>query len=174
MKRFWILILTAGIAIMAMSAYQYLTRPSQGDPAPAFALPAMDGSTFALGDFKGRPLLVHFWASWCGVCVQEFPAILRLANDMGSEGLAIVAIAEDGEQGDPAVRAFFRGETLPFPVLFDRDGATADAWQSFGVPESFLIGTDGLIAWRHAGPVDWDGHDVRARIRAAMHAGATP
>ena len=168
MKRFWILVLTAGIAIMAMSAYQYLTRPSQGDPAPAFALPAMDGTTATLEQFRGRPLLVHFWASWCGVCVQEFPSLVRMAEAMAPEGVAVVAIAEDGERGDDAVRAFFRNGTPPFPVLFDRDGAVADAYQSFGVPESFLIGKDGIIAWRHAGPIDWDDHDVRARIRALM------
>lgn len=166
MKRLWIIALIAGIAIAAMSAFQVLTRPSRGDPAPAFALTALDGRAIALEQFRGRPLLLHFWATWCGVCRAEFPALVRLARDLGPEGLAVLAISEDREEG--AVRAFLRGSEGGLDVALDRGGEVADAYRSWGVPESILIAGDGIIAWRRSGAVDWDDHDVRAKIRSLV------
>lgn len=166
MKRFWMFILVAGIAIAAMSAFQYLTRPSRGDPAPAFALTAFDGRSVALDEYRGKALLLHFWATWCGVCRAEFPAIDRLVREMGPEGLEVLAISEDREEG--VVRAFLKGAAGEITVALDHGGKVADAYQSWGVPESVLIGPDGVIAWRRSGAVDWDNHDVRANIRALM------
>lgn len=168
MKRFWIFVMIAGIAVLAMSAFQFMTRPSSGDPAPSFALQTIDGSTMTLDDFRGRPLIIHFWATWCGVCVHEFPALMRLARDLAPEGLAVAAVSEEGKPGDKAVREFFRGEKPPFPVLIDGDGSVADAYRSWGVPETVMVDRNGFIVWRRAGAIDWDDHDVRAYIRASM------
>ena len=168
MRRFWILIAIAGIAIVAMSAYQYLTRPSAGDPAPAFSLEALDGSTVSLADYRGRPVLLHFFATWCGVCMKELPALAKFAREAGSSGPAVVVISEDGEEGDALLRALFGKESPPFPVLLDRVGGIADLYQSFGVPETFLIDPEGTIAWRKAGPIDWAGGEVGEKMRSLV------
>ena len=75
------MIAIAGIAILAMSALQYLTRPGRGDVAPLFSLSALDGKSISIEDFRGKPVLLHFWATWCGSCIKEMPSLSRLDKD---------------------------------------------------------------------------------------------
>jgi peroxiredoxin len=169
MKRIWIVFLVAGAAILAVSAYQYLTRPGRGDLVPAFNLPAVDGQTISSEQFQGAPLLVHFWASWCGPCRQEFASLSRLYRDFKDDGFLIIAISEDGKEGDEAVRSFLKLHPVSFPVLLDRQGRVADAFRSWGVPESILVDRQGVIAWRGAGARDWDSHQARDMVRELVN-----
>ena len=165
MKRIWIVFLIAGAAILAVSAYQYLTRPDRGDLVPAFRLPAIDGQTVSIEQFQGAPLLVHFWASWCSPCRQEFASLNRLHRDFKDKGFVIIAVSEDeGEGGDGAVRSFLEFHPVSFLVLMDRHGRVADAFRSWGVPESILVDREGRIAWRGAGARDWDSRQARDMI----------
>ncbi len=173
MKRFFLFFLIAGIALAAMSAYQYWTRPGSGDVAPGFSLPTLEGETVALAAYAGRPVLLHFWASWCGPCVHEFPSLIRLQRDYGD--LAVLAIAEDGSDSSGVAR-FAQRLRPPFPLLIDRDQAVADLYQSYGVPESILIDRQGRIAWRGSGAVDWQSPEALQHIDALIQApvSATP
>ena len=148
-----------------MSAFHFFSRPSRGDPAPSFSLRSMSGAEIALDDFRGRPVLLHYWATWCGVCRQEFPSLIAFAREMAPEGLVLLAISEDGAGGEGAIDEFFRFESPPFPILLDPEGAAADAYMSWGVQETVLVDSDGLIMWRRAGPVDWNGPEMRALVR---------
>jgi len=166
MKRFWFVIIAAGIAVMAMSALQYLTRPRAGDQALPFELISIDSKPVSLEGFKGRPVIVHFWASWCGACRAEFPSLAQLQPEFAKEGLVVLAISEDEQPRDAA------GFAAPFKsgltVLFDPEGEVADSYQSFAVPETFFIDKDGKIAWRRAGPIDWGSPDVSARVKGLI------
>ncbi|MFH0800301.1 MAG: TlpA disulfide reductase family protein [Pseudomonadota bacterium] len=164
MKRFWIFILIAGIAIVAMSALQYLNRPKVGEAAPPVELSSVAGPVVSLAEFKGRPVILHFWATFCGACVSEFPSLARLARAFEPEGLAVVAISEDGPNGMGDLRSFLRATEPPFPVLTDLDGRVADTYQSYGVPETFFIDKSGIIAKRINNSVDWDDEGVRAEV----------
>lgn len=169
MKRFWILVAIAGIAFVARPAYHFLMRPSHGDRAPPFSLPTIDGSTLSLESLRGRPVLVYFWATWCGICRKNFPTFSRMARAAAAEGVSVLAISEDGEGNDQMVESFL--STLaqaPPTVLLDREGTVADEYQSVGVPDSVLIDANGIIVWRRSGGIDWDDHDVRAMMRAAI------
>ena len=157
--------LIAGAALLAVSAYQYLTRPDRGDLAPTFELAAIDGQSISLEEFRGRPVLLHFWASWCGPCRQEFPSLHRMYQAFEDRGLVIMAISEDGEEGASAVKAFLDLHPVSFPVLLDREGRVADSFRSWGVPESIMIDRNGVIAWRGAGARDWDSPRARDMIR---------
>ena len=163
MKRLWIFVLITGIAIAAVSVFQYLTRLGEGDLAPGFELISIDSRSVSLSGYKGRPVLLHFWASWCGPCRQEFPALSRLQRDFAKDGLAVLAVSEDKEIA--AVRAFVDFARPDFTVLLDDEGRVADAYQSWAVPETMLIDGRGTIVWRHAGPVDWDSRKARERVR---------
>jgi peroxiredoxin len=168
MKRLWILLTIAGIAIVAVSAFQYLTRPSTGDPAPLFSLPSAEGGDVALEGFRGRPTIVHFWASFCAPCREEFPPLGRLQRDFEDRGLVILAISEDGPPHQAARKAFLASMKPLFPVLFDDKGGVADAYESWSVPETFLIDRAGTIVWRHAGEIDWDAPKVRDMIEQLL------
>lgn len=171
MKKIWILFLVVGAILAGGVAHRLMARPGRGDAAPPFELPSRDGSMVSLESFRGRPLLVHFWAASCGICRREFPAFARFAGDFSAEeGLAVVAISED-EHGDDhrAVRAFL--DSVPegdYAVLFDERGEVAHAYVSLGVPDSLLVDEGGIIVWRLSGPADWDDHDVRSELRVLI------
>jgi len=149
---------------MAVSAFQYLTRPGKGDVAPGFSLPAVDGNAVDLGSFKGKPVLLHFFATWCGPCRDEFPSLNGLYNDYRRRGLAVLAISEDGKDADGAVRRFLSSVHVDFPVLLDGAGSVADEYVSYGVPETIFVDRHGVIASRHAGAIDWKSAGARKAV----------
>ena len=129
--------------ILALPAY----------PAPELRLADMDGNTFELLDAEGRWVFVHFWASWCGPCRREMPAIQRLTERL-PEGLGIVLIntAED----EDTVFSFL-AETAPeLSSLLDRDGLATKAWQPRGLPATYLVGPAGQVRYQALGGRDWD------------------
>lgn len=164
MKRVLIVVLIAGIALVAVSAFQFLMRPGKGDPAPLFALPTLSGQELGLDGFQGRPVLLIFWASWCPTCLEELPTLERLQQGMRGAGLVVLSISVDDERGLPGVSALAEAYKLTFPILLDQEGKVADAYQSYAVPDAVLIDAKGQIAWRAAGPIDWDAKETRARL----------
>lgn len=165
MRRFWILILIAGVALVVMSAFQYVSRPKLGGVAPGLDATSLGGEQISLENLKGRPIILHFFATWCGPCVEEFPALVRMQRDFSDTDLAVIGISEDGRSSAMAVQAFLRNFGASFPVILDRGGEIADAYQSYGVPESLFIDRAGNIAGRINNSVNWDGGKVRAKIR---------
>jgi thiol-disulfide isomerase/thioredoxin len=139
---------------------------SPGSSAP-FATPfyAEDGSARTLASFKGRPVLVNFWATWCGPCLEEMPSLDRLAKRMAPEGLAVVALSQD-VKGWPKIKPFLaRVKLANVPVYFDRNGAIARALVVEALPTTYLIGRDGKALGKFIGAVDWDSPRAEAMIR---------
>lgn len=163
MKLFWIFIAIAGLAILTISTYQYVTRIGAGDSAPQFELKSIEGNTESLAAYAGRPILLHFFASWCSSCREEFPSLIRFAKKAENPDIAILAIAEDRDE--KSVIKFLGNAKSGFPILIDKEGFVADSYYSYGVPETFLIGKDGTIFWRNDGPINWDKESVREHIR---------
>lgn len=154
MKTLWVLLIIAGIAVIAMSVFHFSSRLSKGDVAPDFTLETLDGAKVSLSEFKGKKVLIHFWASWCGVCAQEFPSLKRFARSVDPDDLVILAISLDAKKTD--VQKIFNGNVPPFRVLLDSQGEAADLYSSYSVPESFLVDPTGVVMWRKDGPIDWD------------------
>jgi len=162
MKRSWYLIIAAGVALLAMPALQYLNRPGAGDEAPHFEIASAGGETVRLEDFSGSPVILHFWASWCGSCLSELPALARLSEEYAERGLALLAVSLD-ESFESAASTVQR-HAPGLPLFLDQDGNAADAYHSFGVPDNIFIDRQGKIVWRRSGHMDWDSEELRARI----------
>ena len=121
-----------------------------GKRAPATPVPLLDNgmATLDLADFAGEPLLVNFFASWCAPCRAEAPALALLA-----ESVTVIGIAYKDKPVDTT--AFLTQFGNPFSAIgVDRDGRLGFAWGVYGVPESYVIGSDGTVLLRHAGPID--------------------
>lgn len=124
-------------------------------PAPAFDLPRLDGEgTVSLADFRGRPLLVNFWASWCVPCDEEAPALQRAWVEHRDGGLAVIGINHDDLRGD--ARAFVRKHGATYPNVVDRDRQAVSDYGLAGVPETFFVDREGRIVGRIRGAVDSD------------------
>ena len=123
-----------------------------GKPAPDVPLPLLQNSRaeLALDAYRGQPLLVNFFASWCAPCRAEAPALEHLSNQISIIGIAYKDRPQDTLQ-------FLEQYGNPFVAIGrDDDGRTGMAWGVYGVPETYLIDRSGQIKWRHAGPLTRD------------------
>lgn len=130
-----------------------------GSEAPAFALADLNGNPIRLADLRGRPLIVNFWASWCGPCVEEFPLLGRAVAEHRTADLAVVGIVfRDNSEN---ARAFMARMGAGWPAAMDPGERVADAYGIFGPPETFFIDRDGVVAARQIGQLsaaDLDRH----------------
>ncbi len=134
-----------------------------GRAAPAFRLRDLDGSVAALTDFRGRYVLLNFWASWCGPCRGETPALQAFFEDK-SPGLVVVGVNQQ-ETAEEA-RAFTDQFDVTYPIVLDRDGQVSGAYRvSTGLPVSFLIDPEGVIRLMHLGALtDSDLDELAAEL----------
>ena len=126
----------------------------RGEAIPALALPALDGRTVQLpADYAGRPLLVNFWASWCGPCIEEMPELERYAREQARTGVQVIGIALDDKA---AVEDFLKRLPVSYPILLDQAGP-ADRSVQLGnpkgvLPYSALVSADGRLLKQRIGP----------------------
>lgn len=125
--------------------------PKIGDAAPDFVLPGLDGGEFRLSDYRGQPVLINFWGTYCPPCVAEMPLIQQYYDLYKDQGLVVLGVNEN----DPQVtaRAFVRQMGLTFPILMDRDKVR----KAFGVtayPSTFFIDRDGDVVAMKEGEMD--------------------
>lgn len=121
-----------------------------GTPAPNFTLQTLDGKDISLADFRGKAVLVNFWATWCGPCKIETPWLVELQNQYGSQGLQVVGVAMD-DSGKDEIAKFAKDMGVNYPVLMGKE-AVGDAYGGVpALPESFFVGRDGKIVDRIIG-----------------------
>ena len=146
-------VLAALIVLFAIGLTKDPTKvpsPLIGQPAPAFALPLLDGGTLATADLQG-PVLVNFWASWCTPCLQEHPLLMDLARS----GVTIVGLNYKDEP--EAARQWLARHGNPFTLIAqDRDGAVGLDWGVYGVPETYVLDAQGVIRYKQIGPMTLD------------------
>ena len=154
-----------------LAAAQQL-RPWTGGPTPPLALQDLDGRPHALGDYRGKVVLINFWATWCEPCRAEMPSINKLRAALAGQPFAVLAV-NLGET-EPRIRRFMEQVRLDFPVLLDRDSAVTKAWRARVLPASFLVGPDGRIRYAVIGEYDWTQDAARQAILALLPPGSLP
>jgi peroxiredoxin len=144
-------------AIAAAKALTNDVRPVRpGSKAPDFrAVNVATGDTLSLADYQGVVVLLNLWATWCAPCEVEMPSMQRLHEQLGAEGLRVVAVSVDDDEPS-AIKQWVDERGLTFDVLLDRRGAIAAAYQATGWPESFIIDRHGVIVRKIWGPAEWD------------------
>jgi cytochrome c biogenesis protein CcmG, thiol:disulfide interchange protein DsbE len=125
-----------------------------GSPAPDFVLPSLDGNDdVRLAHFRGRPVIVNFWASWCNPCREEFPLLKEALRDHRAEGLAVIGVTYQDIPSDS--RAFVEKMDASWPQGVD-DGGVAEAFGVRAIPQTFFVGRDGTIVARVFGITSQD------------------
>ena len=121
------------------------SAPRQGFRAPDFTLQTLDGETVTLSDLQGQAVLVNMWASWCGPCRAEMPAMQRVYEDYRDQGFTIAAVNITSQDSVSAAQSFVDGYGLTFPVLLDRNGEVAEAYNLSAFPSSYFIDRYGIV-----------------------------
>lgn len=147
-----ILIPVLAIGAAGCSSSPELAAPSAPDrPAPDFQLQNLDGQSVSLSSFRGRPVMLNFWASWCGPCRAEMPFIQAVFEDeeWTQQGLVVLAV-NIGESSSTALE-FMEDNGLTFTVLLDTDQSVAQYYGIRAIPTTFFIDKNGIIKYREIG-----------------------
>jgi thiol-disulfide isomerase/thioredoxin len=136
------------------------TPPRQGSVAPGFTLTTLAGSPANLSDYKGRPVLINFWASWCEPCRGEMPLIVAAYAAHKPAGLEVLAVNLTDQEGMKDVRKFVAAFQMPFPVLLDAQGRVRRLYALRGLPTSVFVGADGVVRLVNRGPVTAESLDL--------------
>ena len=131
-------------------------------PSEDFSLAILDGSQRNLESFQGNVVLLNFWASWCGPCVEEMPAMQTLYEDLQDDNFSIVAV--NVQEGQGVVQNFVDQHGFTYPILMDPTGQTARRYGVRGLPTSYLIAPNGDIIAAKVGFHNWDTQAVRTAI----------
>jgi len=125
-----------------------------GKKAPDFELQSLDGETVALGDFKGKTLVLTFWETWCPVCRQENPYINELAEKFESSDIAIVTVDLMQRDTPRIIREYMGSQNFDFPVLLDREGSVGYEYMIRWIPTTYIIDGEGTIRYENFGPLE--------------------
>lgn len=181
MSRQWwavggVILLIFGLIGLGWTARDRFLPVEVGTNAPDIEVRDLDGEPVALSDYENEVVLLNIWATWCGPCIEEMPSMQRLYEQLGPEGLKIVAVSVDAPAGGLDRLGRPGGDVAEF---VDRFGLTFDVWRdpageiqrtyrTTGVPESFLIGRDGVIMKKVIGATEWDSEAQVALVRRLL------
>ena len=144
-----------------------IARPTSTIKAPGFTLPTLDGTTVSSADLRGRVVILNFWATWCGPCKEEMPALNRLQQKFSPEKFTILAVTTDIQP--KAIQSFWNLFELDMDVLLDESQEFSQQLMVRGLPTTVIIGRDGTLLGRAMGPRAWDSPEAIALIRHLLN-----
>jgi thiol-disulfide isomerase/thioredoxin len=160
-----ILVVTASVATAA--DLSKLKKWTGGAPPP-LALEDINGQQRQLADYRGKVVVLNFWATWCAPCIEEMPSFERLAAQLADEPFALVTV-NFGEK--PArITPFLKKINVDVPVWLDTDMRASKAWVKRGLPTTYIIDADQNIRYQVLGELAWDAPEVKAKIQELLPA----
>jgi cytochrome c biogenesis protein CcmG, thiol:disulfide interchange protein DsbE len=146
------------IACLALfvSCYSGSTPPGINSQAPDFTIKDAD-KTVSLSQFRGKPLVLNFWATWCPPCVEEIPSMMRLQQQLGNR-VQILAVSTDIDNA--AYHRFIADKKVNFLTVRDGDQEANTMYGTFKFPETYIIDSKGVIRRKFIGRVDWDSPEI--------------
>ncbi|TVQ89794.1 MAG: TlpA family protein disulfide reductase [Chromatiaceae bacterium] len=141
-----------------------LTPMTETPWAPDFDLAGPDGTRHRLEALRGKPVILNFWATWCPPCRAEMPSLQRAWEQVGDEGIMVMAVNVGEELED--VQRFLEQLPLDFPLPMDTDSKVTQRWPLRGLPTTFIVGPDGRLVYKAVGEREWDDPEILDQVRA--------
>ena len=152
----------SGVVLMALLGFALVQAMDQekedkspglkiGVKAPDFALKSIEGEEVKLSSLKGEKVILNFWATWCGPCKDEMPAIEKFHGN--HTDVHVIAVNTDP---DADVKGFADGLGLTFPIVLDEEDRTMKSYSVMGIPTTYFIDEKGIIAQKYIGEMDYD------------------
>jgi cytochrome c biogenesis protein CcmG/thiol:disulfide interchange protein DsbE len=157
------LVLPAAACLTAAAADAPLRPWPARQATPALRLAGLDGRTWDLAALRGKVVVINFWASWCGPCVEELPVLGALARRAGRD---VVVLGVNYMEPRSTIDGFIGDQPLPYPLLRDRDGAAFKAWTAGVMPTTIVVDRQGRARWRTVGPIDANDTGLQRAIAA--------
>ena len=152
----------------ALAACEAPPSGEVGAPAPDYRAVTMTGDSVSLASLRGRTVLLNVWATWCHPCREELPVLQRLHEEYAGRGLTVVGVSIDAVGAGAAIEDFAAEYGVTYPLWHDPDNRVSTTFQGIGVPLSVLVGADGMLRWRHLGPVRDNDPTLGAALGAAL------
>ena len=164
----WLFLVGAllGVAGVIGAAEEHPLVVWSGGPTPPLALKDLDGRPHEVADYRGKVVLVNFWATWCQPCREELPSLEQLRVALRGRPFEVLAV--NVNEGQSRVSRFLAEVPLRFPVLLDRNGDAQRAWRVRGLPATFLLDPDGLIRYWYLGELDWARAEIVVTIESLL------
>jgi peroxiredoxin len=153
--------------MQAQAVERNVTMVKVGDEAPNFQLRDLAGNVMSLSQFRGKVVLLNFWATWCGPCRVEMPAMEQLYRTFSRREFEILAVSTDA-QGVAVTRPFQRAMGFTFPVLHDEEYRVGLIYGARSLPLTFMVDRQGVIRKKIFGARDWDSPEARDLIQTLM------
>ena len=163
MKCFFLAILMLSLSGVAQSSQTLTPLPGQV-PAPDFTLSDTEGTLHRLSDYKGKTVIINFWATWCPPCREEIPSMNRAWRALQKENVVLLAI-NVGEDED-TIFQFTANYPVEFPLLMDLDSTIIGEWPVRGLPTTFVVDPQGRLAYRAIGGREWDEAELLQQLKA--------
>ena len=165
-KAIWTIITSILLFSSLAVASQLMHKMPNDSVATNFTLMSAHGNDISLSDYRGKFVLLNFWATWCPPCVKEMPALNVLHNKLkGRNGLYVVAV-----HAGPAlatVKKFLKDNPVDYDVVIDKN-MSLSSWQVSGLPTTFLINPDGKVIYKATGEREWDSEEMINFIKSIM------
>lgn len=151
----WVILGLAGLAIIWLIFHPHSKRPvALGDSAPNFSLPRLPSGNLSLADYRGKVVVLNFWATWCPPCVEETPSLENFAARMQPRGVAVLGVSVDEDSN--ALQDFIAAYHLTYPVARNPDRSIPARYGTYKFPETYIIDRSGRVADKIIGATDWN------------------
>lgn len=137
-----------------------------GDTAPDFAITADSGKTFTARDFGGKLLLLNFWATWCGTCLDEIPALNQMTKELAPKGLVVLGVSVDKDEA--AYKNFLKRLPLAYQTARDPEEKINLSYGTIQYPESYLIDRNGKVIEKFISSQPWDSPQMIRHVESML------
>lgn len=159
-------LLLGGVLVARVAPYLRVHNAEVGERAPSFELTGDNGSGARLEDYRGKYVLLNFWATWCVPCVQEVPSLNRLQQEFESNGLVVLGISVDEDKD--AYEQFLDRFDITFPTVRDPEMAVASLYGTNMYPETYLIDREGFVVRKYIGGENWMRPEIVNYLRSLL------